>query len=218
MVITKIERQKRHPQRVNIFVDGEFALGLHENVLVKFGLRKGDALDEQMLETMKRDEEFHRAKEKALRLLGRRARSEKELRDKLREKEFHPDAINKAIESMRTLGLINDLSFAQAYVHDLLLRRPSGKVFLKQKLRAKGIDAETIQQVLDSVEETNDESEIALSAARQILKRYSKSKKRLDNLKKKQLVAANLARRGFNWTTIKTALRSLFGKATLEEE
>jgi regulatory protein len=209
MVITKIERQKRHPQRVNIFVDGEFALGLHENVLVKFGLRKGDALDEHTLETIERDEEFHLAKEKALRLLGRRARSEKELRDKLREKEYHPDAINNAIESMRTLGLINDLSFAQTYVHDLLLRKPSGKVFLKQKLRSKGIDIETIQKVLDSISETNDENEIALTAARQILKRYSKSKKRLDNMKKKQLLAANLARRGFNWTTINSTLKNI---------
>jgi regulatory protein len=212
MVITNIERQKRHHQRVNIFVDGKFTLGLHENVLIKFGLRKGDTLDEQTLERIEREEEFHRAKEKALRLLGRRARSEKELRDKLREREFHPDAITTAIESMKAAGLLNDLSFAQAYAHDLLLRKPSGAKLLRQKLRSKGIDPDTIQKVLDLVAETNDENEIALTAAQQILKRYRKSKKRLDSGKKKQLIAANLARRGFDWSTINSTLKIIFPK------
>ena len=218
MTITKIERQKRNPRRVNVYLDGEFAFGLHENVLVKFGLRKGDTLDKPFLDKIQLDEEHHLAKEKALRLLGHHARSEKELRDKLREKEFHPDAIDSAIESMRQLGLVNDLAYARAYAHDALMKKPSGTILLQQKLRLKGIDRNTIQSVLTEVGETNDEQSLALTAARQILKRYEKSKKHLDPLKKKQLVTANLARRGFNWQIIASTFHILFKQSIVEQE
>lgn len=214
MVITSIERQKRKPYRVNVYVDGKFAVGLHENVLLKYGLRKGDKLDSDTLTSIETDEEIHSAKEQALRLLSRRAYSEKELRSKLLEKEFHPKAVDRAIELLCKVGLVDDLAFARAYARDFLNRKPSGKILLRQKLRTKGINNETIQQIINELSESNDEQQLALTAAEQILKRYAKSKKKYEQNKKKQWLSANLLRRGFKWSEINSVLKILFKNST----
>ena len=81
MVVTKIERQKRHPQRVNIFLDDEFAFGIHDAVLVKAGIAKGDRLSEDDIARLQSLQETKLAMERALRLLSHRRRSEKRDQD-----------------------------------------------------------------------------------------------------------------------------------------
>ena len=53
MIVTKIERQKRNSQRVNLFLDGEFAFGIHDEVLLRSGIRKWDRLTEETLDTIR---------------------------------------------------------------------------------------------------------------------------------------------------------------------
>jgi regulatory protein len=209
MVVTRIERQKRHPGRVNLYIDDEYALGLHEDVLFKFGLRKGDKLNVETLDALKSTEEFHLAKERALRFLSYCARSEKELRAKLREKEFHPAAIESAISSLREQGIVNDKSFASAYVKDMLIRKPAGKALLRRQLRSKGIDSETIRDVLNDMVTHCDEDSLALDVASKLLNRIRTSRKKIDMEKQRARITSFLARRGFEWTTINTVLSEL---------
>src|SRR6266849_5328644 len=107
MVVTKIERQKRHPDRVNLYLDGDFTMGVHVDVLSRIGLRTGDTLTQEKLETLQSLEEFNLAKQKALRLIGRRLRSENEVRSRLLEKEFAPKIVDEVIDHLHTLRLID---------------------------------------------------------------------------------------------------------------
>ncbi|MBI1805164.1 MAG: RecX family transcriptional regulator [Ignavibacteriae bacterium] len=218
MTITKIERQKRDSHRVNIFIDNKFAFGIQDQVLVKFGLRKGDILDDEQINTIASSEEYNLAKQKALRYISYRTRSEKELRTKLIEKEFPPDVIDKTIEQLRDLGLINDVAFARSFVHDQQLRRPAGKRLLAQKLRLKGISNSIIQQVLSEAAGTDEERSAALEAAKKHLKRRRLPKDKLGRIKEQQRIAQFLARRGFEWSTISPVLRALFTSDTIEHQ
>ena len=209
MVITKIERQQRHPHRVNVYVDGEFAFGIHEEVLIKLGLRKGDGLQPQAIKEIESAEEFNLAKEKALRLVSYRLRSEKELRSRLEEKEFHPTIIDRTIEHLRTIGILDDNKFAFAFVNNLLMRKPAGKTLLQRELRSRGIPSETIQHVLQEKLGDQEEQDLALEAVRKLLKRYQSSSGQTDEKKQRQRIANFLARRGFGWSTINFVLKTL---------
>ena len=217
MIVTKIERQKRDPHRFSIYLDGEFALGVHANVLVKFGLRKGDDLDSEAIKSIQSTEELSLARRKALQLINYRMRTEKELRTKLMEKEFNPEVITIAIEQLRSMGIVDDEKFARAYVHDAHLRKPAGRRLLLQQLRLKGVQAQIIQQVLDEQTNATGEKELALQAAKKIMKRIRLSRRRIAVEKQQQRVAQFLARRGFGWDTISPVIRKLFKNSSVDE-
>ena len=210
MIITKIERQKRHPDRVNLYLDGEFALGVNREVVVKLGLRKGDELSRDRLNELTSLEEFTLAKQKALRLLGHRLRSEKELRIKLREKEFNPDIIDSVVKHLQSVHLLNDLEFARAYVHDTQLRKPAGRRLLEQQLRVKGIPPPLIQQVLDQSISPQQEEKDAFETAGKLFRRYRSSRKKIENEKQQKRIAESLSRRGYRWQTISCVMKKLF--------
>jgi regulatory protein len=209
MIITRIERQKRHPDRVNVYVDGDFAFGLSEEVWFRFGLRKGDTIDPGLRSTLTGAEELTRARRDALRLLNYRMRSEHELRTRLREKEYPPDCINGVIAHLERLGLINDLEYARMLLRDMRLRKPSGTRLLKLELRRRGISDDVTRKAIEGEEAVND-GEAAMEAARQALRKFRSTIRKTDPKKQKERLAGFLARRGFSWSTIAPILKSLF--------
>ncbi len=210
MLVTNIERQKNHPHRVNIFLDGKFAFGLHEDSDGSECLKKGDALTKEIIEGMLQREELTLAKERALRFLSYRRRSEKELRTKLLEKEFSPLAIDTVITQLRDLNFLNDDEFAKAFVHDTQLRKPAGKTLLRQQLRMKGIASATIDTVLRENISDNDERALATQEAKKVMKRFSQSRKAIERQKQQQRISQHLARRGFSWQIIVPVVKELF--------
>jgi regulatory protein len=216
MVITAIERQKRQTHRINIFIDGKFALGVHENVTVKLGLRKGDTIDERTLKTIQNDDDFNTAKEKALRLLSYRLRSEHELRKRLSEKNFAADVINRTISHLHELKLIDDAAFTESFVHDLILRRSAGKSLLRRELGKKGISREIIAGILNSLP-ADEEEDRARHTAVLLIKRYKSSRKSTDPKNQQQRITATLMRRGFDFPTIRKVIQELFSQSLPEE-
>lgn len=218
VVITKIERQKKNPNRVNLFIDDLFAFGTHDEVLVKFGLRKGDTVNEELIKKIETEEEFSLAKQAALRFLSYRIRSEKELQSKLKEKEFHPLTIGRVTEHLRSIGMLNDKQFAQSFVHHLLSRKPAGKTLIQRELRLKGIDPDIIQEILREHAEENNEEELAEQAARKFFGKLRSSRKKSDDQIQRRRIANYLTRRGFGWSTINPILRKLFSTSSSARE
>ncbi len=208
MILSKIERL-RNNRCYNLYVDGKPLLRIHEEVLVKFGLRTGDEVCEDTLDTLKSSEEFVLAKEKALDILNRRVRSEKELRDSLRNKEFHPHTISMVVTHLNEMGILDDKKFAQLYTNHILSRKPSGKALLQRELRLKGINSALIKEVLQETLQENNEEQLAYSAALKAMKRSHISKNLTEVKKRQQKLSAHLSRRGFSWQTIQRVLRKI---------
>ncbi len=208
MILSKIERH-RNNRCYNLYVDGEPLLRVHEEVLIKFGLRTGDELGDETLETLKSSEEFVLAKEKALDILNRRIRSEKELRDSLRNKEFHPHTINMVVTHLNEMGILDDKRFARTYTNHILSRKPAGKALLQRELRLKGINLSLIKEVLQETLQENNEEQLAYDAALKAMKRYHSSTKLADVKKYQQKLSAHLSRRGFSFRTIHSVLRRI---------
>src|SRR5262245_5187085 len=105
MLITKLEMQHRPPHRVNLFIDGEFAFSLHADLMALYGLRTGEQVGEALLDELRSREQFYLARDSAMRLLGYRLRSEKELRLRLLEKEFDPETVEQVMHMLSGAGI-----------------------------------------------------------------------------------------------------------------
>ena len=216
MHITKIESQQKNPSRKNLYADGAFLIGVSAETLLRFGIRTGDEIGEEKLKALQATEELQGAKAVALRFLARRQRTEKEIRDKLREKEFDDEEIKKTIENLRGLGFLNDDEFARSYVRHQLALRPKGKLVLKQKLLLLGIKKETIDAALNEVFQETSQEDAALEAAQKFLTKSAKS--RDDPHKTKQKLVAFLSRRGFTWDIVSSVAKKTLGEKAIEEE
>ncbi|KER09109.1 MAG: hypothetical protein HY22_13560, partial [[Candidatus Thermochlorobacteriaceae] bacterium GBChlB] len=97
-----------------------------------------------------------------------------------------------------------DAHFAGALVRDKLKGTPIGKSALKSKLFQKGIAKETIDEVLNETDLNSEE--LCKKAAEKKLKTLAKEP---DARKRKQKLAQFLMRRGFDWETINSTLRTL---------
>jgi regulatory protein len=210
MIVTKIERQKKRPQRVNIFVDGEFAAGAHERVLLQMQLRKGDAIEQRVIEKLRALESFEAARDKALRLIAHRLRSKQEIRTRLMQKEFDPDVIEEVVARLAESGVLDDERFAKAFVHDLIMRKSAGRSLLRRELILKGIAKEIIERTLQTSVQDDEEESRALESAESQLAKYRRSSKKTDQLKQRQRIVSFLGRRGFDFSIIRSVTRKLF--------
>ena len=143
------------------------------------------------------------AREKCLRLLGLRARSAWELRDRLRRAGFSDDIIESVLSSLAEAKLLDDEQFARTWVAGRQASRGAGRHKLRWELRRKGISNEIIQRVVD--EEIDDEAEVgrALALAEGRLRGHASApdeRARLQRL---------LLGRGFEYATVETVLRHL---------
>jgi regulatory protein len=200
--ITKIEPQKNNPGRRNIFVDGEFVLGVSDETVLRAGLRTGDVVTGKDLDELRERESVASAKNAAMRFLSYRPRTEREIRNKLRETEHAEGDIESVVQDLKRAGLIDDRAFAKMYIRDTRAARPSGPILLKQKMILLGINKETIEEALrETMADVSQEDE-ATEAAKKFLAQSGKSGRKVDPERLRSRLTGLLARRGFSWDVI----------------
>src|SRR5438876_779971 len=80
MKISKLEYQKKDPNRVNVYVDGKFIAGIGANDVIKLNLYNGKDIDEKESSKIISDSEFGKLFNACLNFLSFRPRSEYEIR------------------------------------------------------------------------------------------------------------------------------------------
>ena len=202
--MTNVTPTQRDPERVSIFIDGGFAFALPAIEAVGRGLQRGIVLDEAAVAELVALAEAEKAVEAALNFVSYRPRSEREVRDRLRRRGFAPPAIDYAIEKMRGWKYLDDRSFAEFWVENRVEHSPKGRRALASELRAKGVDRDVVDTVLDDTELF--EEHAALELARKRLRSLSG----LDEQTRKRRLGAYLGRRGYGWDVVGPVLRELF--------
>lgn len=209
MRITRIETQQKRRDRVNLYADGAFAVGISKETLLRAALRVGDELSPDQLDALRSEEDVFQTRAAALRLLARRPRSERELRDRLREKE-HADAdIARVLADLRTAGLVNDAAFARTFIRNALTLRPLGEIQLRQKLLIFGIERAIVDDAIREELGAVDVDDIALGLVQKYLARTAGRGPADDPQKRRRLASAMLARRGYSWAVITRVLKKL---------
>ena len=205
--ITALALQTGDQQRVNVFVDGLFAIGINLATLQREGLYKGQVLSDEDWLRLERAESDHRAWEAALRLLDVRPRAEFEIRDRLRRKQYAPDQIEGVVARLHELGLLDDAHFARLWVANRAATKPKGALALRRELLGKGIDRQIASDVVSAVIDSSSEAVACEQVARQSLPRYAAISDRAVFQRK---LGSLLQRRGFTWETVKPILQQLW--------
>jgi len=187
--ITALPLQKRNRQRVNIYLDGEFAFGLAH--IVAAWLQVGQEISDEKIAQLKQEDAREVAHQQALKLIQYRPRSEAEIRQNLTQHQVSPENIELTIQRLRASGLINDAQFAQAWVENRADLRPRSRRALAFELGQRGVDRQVIELALESL----DDDEMAYQAA-------ARKAPKFENLEWKDFrlkMIRYLAQRGFSY-------------------
>lgn len=188
-IITALKIQEGNKERVNVFLDGKFALAM--TAVAAAALRKGQYLSDAEIDQLKQADERDKAYNQAIRFLGFRPRSQAEIERHLREKKYSPEVVTETVERLRREQYLDDEAFARFWLENRERFRPRGRQALRYEMRQKGLPGDVIETTLNEL----DEDESAWTAVENKLSRW----KNLDELSFKQKVMAFLSRRGFNY-------------------
>ncbi|HRF95643.1 MAG TPA: RecX family transcriptional regulator, partial [Aggregatilineales bacterium] len=163
-VITALEVQKRNKERVNVYLDGEFAFGL--TLIEAAKLKKGQVLTDAQITDLRSDDEVNKAYDHAVFFLGYRPRSTAEVRKNLVDKAYSDEAIEASIEKLVAQGYLDDEAFARYWVTNRSEFKPRGARALRSELRQKGIADAVISLVLEEQDAHDDAYRAAQTKAR----------------------------------------------------
>ncbi|MBN1146513.1 MAG: RecX family transcriptional regulator [Anaerolineales bacterium] len=157
--VTALRLQKKNHQRVNVYLDGKYAFGLAR--IVAAWLQIGQEISDEKIAQLQAEDSREATYQRALRFISYRPRSEAEMRQKLAEREVSEENIEETLQRLKRAGLLSDGNFAQQWVESRSAARPRGRRALAYELEQRGVDRQTIDQALASV----DEEELAYQAA-----------------------------------------------------
>lgn len=198
--VTALIVQKKNQDRVNVYLDGEFAFGLAAIEAVR--LKRGQMLSDADIARLQSADDVEKAREKALRFLSNRPRSEWEVRQNLLKAGYGAESIDRVLERLRGVGLVDDAAFARYWIDNRAQFRPRGTLALRQELRRKGVERTVIDAALA------DAAHVDESAAQQAALAKADRYRRLPWPQFAQKLSTYLLRQGFDYETARAATQA----------
>ncbi len=205
MRITALEPQVNNPERINLYVDGHFLLGVNAEIVLKMGLQVEQELLLEQLEQLRSEEAEQQAVDRALNYLSFRPRSREEVRRYLRRKETPPEIIEAALARLDRLDFVNDRAFAEFWIETRGQFNPRGAHALKNELRMKGVEREVVDELVDDEQD----EERALRAGRKKAMSLV-NVPNMDYARFRNRLGPFLQRRGFGYEVTTRTVRALW--------
>ncbi|NDI33316.1 RecX family transcriptional regulator [Chengkuizengella sediminis] len=209
-LITLVEKQKKNRNRYNIYVNDRYVFSVHEDILVKNRLLKGEEINSKKIKQIVEDEEMQIVHRQAIRMISRRANSRYELKQKLSEKGYEENQIEHTLDQLESTKYIDDYHYALNLANYRIKHQKKGLKWIEQELSQKGINKVTITQVIQELDKEL-EYETAYLLAK---KRWDKQSG--ESTKKKSKISSFLLRRGFEYSLIRNIIEKVEKEETNE--
>ena len=197
-VITAIKKE-RGKMRVTISESDEILVPLI--LFRERPLQEGEPIDIEEYDNWLMVRQYRHALDRAVAFLASRARSRKEIEDKLLRCGYRPCTVEMVIYKLETNNLLDDADFAQQWVESRSARK-LGRNRIAQELRRKGVSADEAEAALESI----DEDDQLAGAISLVEKAMARAKPGEDPRKTAQRITAMLARRGYGWDIAREAI------------
>ena len=204
MQITKIEFQKKHDDRANLYIDEEFYAGVSVELVIKEQLKKGMEIEKSRLDEIILEDQKHTAFSKAIKYSSSVLKTEKQIKEYLKKKEYAPSTIDYVIDKMVEYKYLDDEQYARAFV--LTYSNKYGKLKLISALRSKGVSSKIIDNIFS---QEDDDLEIK-SNIKSVAEKYLKNK--VVDAKTYLKLGRFLASRGYEFDEISRVINELKGK------
>lgn len=200
--ITALRTNKRTDKRVSLFLDGKFAMSMDAEVAGKEKLKTGEELSDDRLETLVKNIGLGSCLNAAYRYLGYRPRSEAEMRERLRHRNFEDSQIEIVINKLKEKKLLDDTAFAQFWKENRESFHPVSQRLIRLELKRKGVSDETINGVVSQMDDKDSAYRAALSKAKRLShQEYETFYRRLGDY---------LKRRGFGYSAINQTIKRVW--------
>ncbi len=193
--ILKLLHSTKNPDRYTAELSDGDKLTVNVALVADYSLYTGRVLDSGEYDALKKDAGLNSAKSRALRILGKRSMSHREITDRLIQKGENEETANTVADWLIKIGAINDAEYAAMIVRHYA-SGGYGLMRIRDELYRHGIGRELWDEALS---ELPDMEEVALKALRSKLKGKQPDKAEMGR------VTAGLYRRGFSWSEIKAA-------------
>lgn len=213
MRITALQPQTKDPERLNLFVDGQFLMGINALIALQMRLKVGQELTPQQVEQLRQEEALQQAIARAMNYLSFRPRSREEVRRYLQRKETPPDLINPVLERLDQLELINDQAFAEFWIESRARFNPKGAQAIKNELRQKGVTREVVDEMVDDEQDEERARQAARKKAQSLVGQSG-----MDFKTFRLRLGAFLQRRGFSYEIATRTVRELWQELTTVED
>ena len=200
MRVTEIKKIGKG-NRYYVAFDDERKVTIEAEILAKSKLKTDDEIDEERLKQILLENGDFAAFDRALTYLERNIKTQKGIRQFLKDKGFLEESIDKAVEKLIDYGYIDDGVFAENYIKTYANKK--GRKLLKYELVSKGVSGELAEQKIEELLSSQDE----FDSCQEILKKYIKNKPIDQKLRQKSY--AYLAGKGFSLSVINKALKEL---------
>lgn len=201
MIIVSVKLRRKG--LTEVFTDEIESVMISTKIWQESGYREENEISFEELDEMIKKSDRYRAKEKALYLLTYRDHSKKELCEKI-NKTLPKDSAKAAADYMEEIGLLDDERYAKNYAESLLNHKGFGKRRIFHELEAKGVDRDTIEQII---------SELCFSPEEKITeiieKKYPQA---IDDEKVYNRAVNALIRYGYQYSEINAAFQKLQNK------
>ncbi len=151
MTVTAIETWRKGKYLISLNDEPSFVL--YSSELKKYGLKEGDELDDALWESILQETLIKRAKSRTLHLLDKQDRTEKQLREKLKEGMYPEEAIDAAVEAAKRGNYLNDERFASQYAYEK--SRVKSRKVIEMELINKGIDRQIVADAMQEIEDSD---------------------------------------------------------------
>lgn len=203
--ITKIEQCKRNKERVNIYIDEEFAFAIYMELVYRFNLKVNEEVNKEKLIEIAKVENLSKCKDSALKTIERSYKTEKEIRDKLLNKEFDEETVEKTINFLKEYTFIDDLKFTKMYVKDRI--RTQGRNKIKYALIQKGVNKYLVDEVLEELDRNDEEDRALLICEKKYL---SICKREEDDFKIKNKLIRYMLGRGYEYEVARNVVSKIY--------
>jgi regulatory protein len=200
--ITRLEYQKRNPDRANIYIDDQFALGVPALEAAK--LHVGQHLSDEDIAQLRARDGLQKAYERALRFLGYRARSRAEVQRNLQGAGLDEATIQAVLDRLAGEGYLNDAEFARFWVENREQFGPRGNQALRYELRRKGVDDKTAAEALANVDQVASAYRAGQPKAARLAALAANDPRSF-----REKLSSFLLRRGFTYEVVRTVVKQL---------
>ncbi|MEB1805818.1 MAG: recombination regulator RecX [Bacillaceae bacterium] len=206
VIITKITTQKNNKERFNVFINRgageEYGFSVDQDVLISSRLKKGMEIDMGALEKILAEDRVKKAYNLALSYLSYRMRSEKEVVDYLKKKEYEEWEIHQVIGKLKEYNFLNDQDFAVAFVRTKKNTGVKGPKVIEQELFKKGVNEKMAAVALDEYTYAEQLEHIIKWVEKQAKKTLKESQQAYQQRIKRQLLS-----KGFSYEVIEEGLK-----------
>jgi regulatory protein len=205
--ITALEIQKRNKERVNVYLDGEYAFSLALIEAAK--LRKGQPLTDAEIDALRGEDDVTRAVDYAANFLSYRPRSVAEVRRNLEKKDLSEVVIEQAIDRLQQLGYVDDVAFARYWLENRDTFKPRGPAALRYELRQKGVADDIIGEALEALD--------PVDAARRAGEAKARRLRGLTRDTFRNKLGSFLQRRGFRYETTRDVIHQIMDELVADD-